>query len=188
LLSQEQHFDQLFWADDDPQGYASMWSERRRHDLMLAMLDLPTYGRIFEPACANGVFTSILATRGIDVTAWDGSGEAVRVARHRLRGIVNVRVAQYSVPEKWPDGQFDLIVLSDFLYYLSAEDIVKVANKSIESTSDGGVVLSCHWLDVAHDFLTPGGSAVHEILHDVLGPVNGPAYLDSEQVIAGWRF
>jgi SAM-dependent methyltransferase len=188
LLSQEQHFDQLFRTDNDPWCYTSMWAERRRQDLLLAMLDLPTYGRIFEPGCANGVFTSKLAARGLDVIALDGSGEAVRVARKRLTGIANVSVSNYCVPEEWPVGQFDLVVLSDFLYVLSAEDVVKVAHKSMESTSDGGMVLSCLWHDVAHDFLTPGGAAVHEVLHDVLGPVNGPAYLDSGQVIAGWRF
>ncbi len=187
LIGQEQHFDLLFQTNDDPWGYASVWSEQRRHSLLLAMLDMPVYERVFEPGCANAVFTSLLASRAVEVLAWDGSGEAVRASRSRLRGIANVEVSHRSVPEDWPDGQFDLIVLSDFLYYLSEGDIVEVAEKALDSVSEGGFVLSCHWVQIAHDFLTPGGAAVHEVLQEVLGPVNGPAYLDSDQLITGWR-
>jgi SAM-dependent methyltransferase len=187
LISQEQHFDQLFRSNQDPWGYESVWSEKRRHSLMLAMLDRPQYKRAYEPGCANGVFSALLGARAEVVESCDGSGEAVRAAREKTKSVSNVSVLHRCVPEEWPDGAFDLIVLSDFLYYLSEQDIIQVARQVTESLEDGGFLLTCHWLEIAHDFLTPGGGAVQEILEGVLGPVNGPAYLDSEQIIAGWR-
>jgi SAM-dependent methyltransferase len=187
LVSQEQHFDQLFRSNQDPWGYESVWSEKRRHSLILAMLDLPVYSRAFEPGCANGVFTWLLAARADEVVSWDGSSEAVRLAREKSKDLANVSIQHRCVPDDWPSGKFDLVVLSDFLYYLSEEDIVIVANKAVESMSGGGFLVACNWIEVAHDFLTPGGAAVHEILQEVLGSVNGPAYLDSEQIITGWR-
>jgi SAM-dependent methyltransferase len=187
LETQQQHFDQLFRLNDDPWGYESVWSETRRHSLILSMLDSPTYQRAFEPGCANGVFTAQLATRAEAVLAWDGSNEAVRLATKKTKRFANVSVVHRCVPDDWPRGNFDLIVLSDFLYYLSELDIRKVAAMAMKSLSGGGFLIACNWIEIAHDFLTPGGAAVHEVLQEVLGPVNGPAYLDSEQIITGWR-
>jgi hypothetical protein len=49
------------------------------------------------------------------------------------------------VPGDWPDGTFDLIVLSEVLYFLSPADIAAVADRAAGSLAPGGVVLLVNW-------------------------------------------
>jgi SAM-dependent methyltransferase len=185
---QRNHFDALYKANTDPWGYATLWREQRRHNLVMSILDRPYYERVFEPACSTGVLTAKLAERARVVIAWDGSKEAVLLADTALQSFEGVSIAHEHVPDHWPNGTFDLIVLSDFLYYLNPTDIARVAKRAQQSLAKGGFIITCHWVGVAHDFLTAGAGAVQDVLESQLGPVNGPAYLDNDQLIAGWTF
>lgn len=186
MITAAEHFEELFASDPDPWSYRSDFEEMRRHRLLLAMLDSPIYERTFEPACATGTLTALLAQRSKELVAWDGSANAIRHARTLLSELPNVHVESRTIPSSWPDGKFNLIVLSDFLYYLPANEITKVALAARSSVAPSGMILSCHWRGVAHDFLTPGGDAVHGVLTDTLGEANGPHYVDRRQTIAGW--
>lgn len=181
----KQHFDGLFALDEDPWNYRSDWLERRRLDLLVAMLPQEHHGSIFEPACANGSLTRRLASRGDRVVAWDGSSRAIAHARRFLTLQPHVELAEKSVPEHWPEATFDLVVLSDFLYYLPTEHIVDVAVLAARTVNSGGSIIGCHWRGSAHDFLVDGGDAVHTVLADVLGaPV--VSYVDEQHVIDVW--
>ncbi len=152
----------------------------------MAMLDRRTYRRAFEPGCANGTFTAELAARCRNVVSLDGSVNAVSLAKQATNQFGNVDLRNGAVPDYWPSGKFDLVVLSDFLYYLGGSDIATVAEKSLASVTKPGTILAGHWKGSAHDFLTPGGLAVHAILHEVLGPPSGGTYEDSDQIISVW--
>jgi SAM-dependent methyltransferase len=183
----QKHFDALFESGSDPWGYASVWEEQRRHTLLLTMLDAPHFRSAFEPACATGLLTKRLAERTGELLAWDSSAVAVSLARDQLSACHNVTVAAASVPEQWPTATFDLIVLSDFLYYLSPIDIGLIAAHAEATLSAGGLVIACHWRGIAHDFLTPGGDEVHRHLRDAFGDPVACCYSDQRQLIDGWR-
>jgi chemotaxis methyl-accepting protein methylase len=54
----------------------------------------------------------------------------------------NVTFANLRVPEQWPLAQkFDLILLSEVLYFLNQADIERVAAHAMASLSPGGIVL-----------------------------------------------
>jgi SAM-dependent methyltransferase len=181
----QMHFDTLFSANEDPWNYRSSWPERRRLELLLAMMPNESYDSIFEPACANGTLTKLLAPRARQVIAWDGSSEALRHAKRHVSTYSNVELAPKSVPDEWPDATFDAIVLSDFLYYLPEERIADVAMLAGQSVSPSGTVVACHWRGSAHDFRVQGGDAVHDILRIVLG-VPSISYADDRQLIDMW--
>ena len=181
----ERHFNSLFALDADPWKYQSNWLERRRLDLLVAMLPHESYSSIFEPACARGSLTQRLAARGSHVVGWDSSANAIAHARRSLASQPHVELVEKSVPEDWPDVPFDLVVLSDFLYYLPQERIVDVAALSAQTAKPRGAIVGCHWRGSAHDFLVDGGDAVHAVLADVLG-VPQMAYLDAQHVIDLW--
>lgn len=187
LTGQESHFDDLFTNDADPWRYRTAFVERRRHQLMLAMLEAERYRSVFEPGCANGALTELIASRADHVLAWDTSARAVDRAADAVGSLSNVRIEHGSVPNEWPDGVFDLVVLSDFLYYLDADDARRVVLRSLGSSAAGGLVLVGHWLGSAHDFRIAGGAEVHEVVTGVLGPPTGPMYRDDRQIIAAWR-
>jgi hypothetical protein len=49
------------------------------------------------------------------------------------------------VPEQWPDGVFDLILLSEVVYYLSREDVGRLATRVTRSLAPDGSVILVHW-------------------------------------------
>ncbi len=185
LTPLQSHFNSLFADNSDPWNYRTSWAERRRLDLITAMLPDELYDTVFEPACASGSLTERLASRARHVMAWDGSSAAITHAQELTKSHTNVHFAVKSVPEHWPDEPFDLVVLSDFLYYLPREGVVDVAVLAEQSVRPGGSIVACHWRGSAHDFCLPGGTAVHAVLADVLGPATS-SYGDQRHLIEGW--
>jgi hypothetical protein len=50
------------------------------------------------------------------------------------------------IPAEWPASSFDLILLSEVLYFLSPADIRVTAQKTLRSLSSRGKVLLVNWL------------------------------------------
>jgi chemotaxis methyl-accepting protein methylase len=56
-----------------------------------------------------------------------------------------VRFEHMFVPDQWPDGVFELILLSEVVYYLSRDDVGRLAAKVINALPKGGSVILVHW-------------------------------------------
>jgi SAM-dependent methyltransferase len=139
------HFDGLYDQSPDPYGFTSRWYETRKYALSLAMLPWPRYRRAFEPGCSIGVLTAQLAGRCDALLSCDGSAAAVAAARARTAQFPQVTVEQRLVPADWPAAEFDLIVLSELLYYLSDEDLARTAGLAVDALAEGGTLLAVHW-------------------------------------------
>ncbi|MGF6901245.1 class I SAM-dependent methyltransferase [Paraburkholderia sp. GAS348] len=141
------YFDELYKSGDDPWHLREGWYERRKRSLTLALLPRPRYRNAFEPGCANGELTAELATRCDALLAADLHETAVRLARERVAGMPQVRVDRRTVPHEWPTdaGPFDLIVISEFAYYLDAADLETLAARIAASLTPDGTLLACHW-------------------------------------------
>jgi SAM-dependent methyltransferase len=139
------HFDGLYDQSPDPYGFTSRWYETRKYALSLAMLPWPRYRRAFEPGCSIGVLTAQLAGRCDSLLSCDGSAAAVATARERTAQFPQVTVEQRLVPADWPAAEFDLIVLSELLYYLSDEDLARTTGLAVDSLAGGGTLLAVHW-------------------------------------------
>jgi SAM-dependent methyltransferase len=155
------HFEDLHRASDDPWSVDTRWYEQRKRGLSLALLRQPTYGRAFEPGCSVGAFTELLAGRCAELLSWDASTAAVGTCRRRMAGADHVTVQSATMPSAWPDGRFDLIVLGEVGYYLSAADLDEVLDHIGRSLAPGGDLLAVHWRQVADDFRLDGGDDVH---------------------------
>jgi SAM-dependent methyltransferase len=141
------YFDELYRRSDDPWRLREGWYERRKRSLTLALLPRPRYRNAFEPGCANGELTAGLATRCDALLAADLHARAVELARERVAGAANVRIEQRRVPREWPTehGPFDLIVISEFAYYLDAAELETLAARIAGSLTTDGTLLACHW-------------------------------------------
>ncbi len=139
------YFDSLFKRNADPWEFKSRWYESRKRALTLACLPQARYASGYEPGCANGELSAALAARCDRLLVTDGSPLAVEMAMARLRVHPNVEVRQAWVPAEWPLETFDLIVLSEFGFYLGAQDLEELARKTIASLRPGGTVVACHW-------------------------------------------
>ncbi len=158
------YFHGLYAGSADPWGFTDRWYEERKRALTLAALPERRYATAFEPGCSIGVLTEGLAARCDDLLAWDVSPTALAAAAARLAGTA-VRLEQRSLPRDWPDGRFDLVVLSELLYYLADDDLRTVAARAVEAVAPGGTLLSIHWLHPVEDY-PQTGHAVQQAVAD----------------------
>lgn len=140
------YFEQLYGRNPDPWLVKQRWYERRKQALLLACLPRERYRHAYEPACGTGQLTHALAARCDAVLASDRSAQAVEASRQALAHLSNVQVRQQELPREWPDQTFDLIVLSEWAYYLSEPDLGALALHCQQSLSADGTLVACHWL------------------------------------------
>lgn len=183
------YFERLYGRSDDPWGLVDRFYERRKRALLLAALPRPRFHRVFEPGCATGELSVELAARCDELVAWDGATSAVRRAGSRLDGAL---VEQRRIPDDWPDGSFDLIVLSEVGYYCANLDTL--ALRVTDSLASDGVLVGCHWRRPAPDH-PHGAAAVHaaisEGLHRIVAHQEDDFLLDvwsrSPASVAAWE-
>ncbi|WP_237480096.1 SAM-dependent methyltransferase [Lichenibacterium dinghuense] len=140
------HFEALYAARPDPWRLATSDYERAKYAATLAALPRPRYARGFEVGCALGILTAELGRRCDDLLAVEPVEAALRQAAARLADQPHVRLAPLFVPGEWPGGSFDLIVLSEVVDYLGADDVVALAGRVVGSLEPGGDVVLVHWV------------------------------------------
>jgi SAM-dependent methyltransferase len=157
------YFDGVYAAADDPWSLAGRWYERRKYAVTLASLPQKRYARGLEAGCSVGVLTALLAERCDELLALDVAAAAVRTAAARNAGLPHVSVEQRALPGAWPLGRFDLIVLSEVLYYLAADDARELLRKAAEALEPEGSLIAVHWRHPVADY-PRSGDQVHEAL------------------------
>jgi SAM-dependent methyltransferase len=140
-----EHFEQLYRLSDDPWATRARWYEARKRALTLACLPKAQYEAGFEPGCANGELSAALASRCRTLLVSDLNATAVELARNRLRALPQVHVEQRAMPHQWPQQRFDLVVISELAYYLSAADLKVLLGHIIDSLVPDATLLACHW-------------------------------------------
>lgn len=152
-------FERLYAKDPNPWRFATSDYERRKYELTVACLPRRRYRAGFEPGCSIGELSRLLAPLCDRLLATDIVASVVERAAAALRGLPGVRVEQRAIPEGWPEGTFDLVVLSEVGYYLTGgelDEVIAAANRSLEP---GGHLLAVHWTGVTDYPLD--GSDVH---------------------------
>ena len=157
------YFDQMYAAADDPWGFTSRWYEQRKYALTLGLLPRERYDAAFEPGCSIGVMTEQLGRRCTSVLACDVAPAAVKAAATRVSGQPGVRVEQRVLPDQWPDGDFDLIVFSEFLYYFGGPDLQRLLDRARAALRPGGTLIAVHWRHPVAEY-PRSGDEVHQML------------------------
>ncbi|HEX4766693.1 MAG TPA: class I SAM-dependent methyltransferase [Lichenihabitans sp.] len=140
------YFERLYGGDRDPWRFRTSPYERDKYRATLAALSRPRYGRGLEAGCSIGIFTKALAARCDRLLAIDVSENALAQARQACAGIDGIEFRRAALPADLPHGPFDLIVLSEVLYYLSPADLDATADRCLDALRAEGEVLLCHWL------------------------------------------
>lgn len=140
------HFEALYAARPDPWHLATSDYERAKYAATLAALPRPRYAHGFEIGCAIGVLTGELGRRCDDLLAVEPVDSARAEAAERNRDQAHIRFAALFVPDQWPSGRFDLIVVSEVIDYLGADDVRLLAARMGASLEPGGDVVMVHWV------------------------------------------
>jgi cyclopropane fatty-acyl-phospholipid synthase-like methyltransferase len=140
-----EYFDALYTADPDPWKFAANPYERDKYALTLKAMPKPRYRYALEVGCSIGVLTRSLASRCDTLVAIDAAQTPLIEARRRCADLPGVRFEHMFVPEQWPSGDFELILLSEVVYYFSREDVGRLAARVADSVAKGGSVILVHW-------------------------------------------
>ena len=154
------YFEDIYRDEDDPWGFASKWYEARKYALTLAALPRKRYERAFEPGCAIGVLSEQLASRCDLLVASDPMAKVAELAKKRLARFRGAEVRTSAIPDQWPDGSFDLVVLSEVAYYLTHDGVDALLARIDGSLDEGGHVVAVHYTKETDYPLT--GDAVHQ--------------------------
>ncbi len=195
------YFDQLYAASPDPWDFTGRWYETRKRAVTMASLPRRRFRRAFEPGCSIGLLSEQLADRCDELLSADVSATALQSARARLAGRDGVTIRQLQIPQDWPDGRFDLIVVSEIAYYCDESGARELGRKAAASLTDDGVLLLCHWLhpvadyplsgDVAQRLVAEGSGLSRLVLHEerdfrleVFGADTVPSVAEAEGLTA----
>jgi len=138
-------------------AHYSGWYERRKRAVLLACLTRPWFRSGFEPGCGYGLLTAELSRRCRSLLAMDGDSAAVASTIAAVERAAHVEVREGQVPMDWPNGtSFDLIVLSEFLYYVPKDALDTLARKARAALAEDGEIVACHWRHPIPESDVPG--------------------------------
>jgi SAM-dependent methyltransferase len=141
------YFEDLYSRDPDPWRFADSAYERAKYDATLAALPRARYARGLEVGCSIGVLTRDLARLCDALLALDAVEAPLAAARARCADLPHVAFRRARAPQEWPEeaGPFELMVLSEVVYYLDATDVVRLAKCVGGALAPGADLLLVHW-------------------------------------------
>jgi SAM-dependent methyltransferase len=140
------YFERLYAADPDPWRFRTSAYEAAKYAATVAAIADRRYGAALEVGCSIGELSARVAPLcdaflGLDITE-----VPLAEARSRCAALPQARFACMAVPGAWPDGRFDLVLLSEVLYFLNAADIRSTAERIRSCLPSDGRVLLVNWI------------------------------------------
>jgi SAM-dependent methyltransferase len=179
------YFEEIYASDPDPWGFQSRWYEQRKYALTMAALPEARYRSAFEPGCSIGVLSALLAPRCDQLIATEIIPSALAQARQRLAPYPHVRLSEEAIPAHWPDGPFDLVVLSEIAYYFDAATLAGIVDRLLGTMERGATLVGVHWRGPTDYPLS--GDAAHEILDDRRSLVRTVHHVEADVLLDVWR-
>lgn len=157
------HFERLHSEHPDPWNFETSEYERAKRDATLAALPRERYASALEIGCSIGVLTALLAERCERLLALDVAEAALAGARARCGGLPHVTFARLDVRHEFPEGSFDLIVLSEVGYFWSRRELSRVRRRIVNHLAGHGHLLLVHWTGpIPESPASVSGDEVHE--------------------------
>ncbi|WP_019906612.1 SAM-dependent methyltransferase [Methylobacterium sp. 77] len=144
------YFENRYAGDPDPWQFTTSTYEAGKYAATLDALPKAHYASALEIGCSIGVFTNALASRCDALIAVDTAEKALEQARERCASARQVGFQRLHVPDEWPAGRFDLILLSEVIYFLDAADMSRLAERILETLDRDGDVVLVHWTGQTH--------------------------------------
>jgi 2-polyprenyl-3-methyl-5-hydroxy-6-metoxy-1,4-benzoquinol methylase len=158
------HFQRIYDANDDPWDYHQSNYEKAKRDATIAALEGLRFRSAIEVGCSIGLLTRRLADHCDLLVAVDFIETALTAAQIACADKPNVRFVNARVPSTWPEGEFDLIVLSEVLYFLSDADNRSLAQRCGMSLAGDGEILLVNWLGKSSDDPCSGDGAAKRFI------------------------
>jgi SAM-dependent methyltransferase len=135
-------FEKKFRKNIDPWNYTHSRFERYKRGVLLRACGPAKHGRVLELGCAIGETTRLLARLSFRLVAVDASPTALEEATHRCAYAKNIIFRRALLPQEMPRGPFDLIVVSEVVYYLHPHDLNQLANRIFAALAPRGITIA----------------------------------------------
>lgn len=136
------HLDGLYAATDDPWDFRASPYEAARFAATLDALPRPRHAHALEVGCGNGELARRIAPRCDAYTGVDAVERALAAA---LVAVPKGRFLRAFLPCPLPEGAYDLIVLSEILYFLDEAGLRDLAAQ-VDGRWPGADVVAVTWL------------------------------------------
>jgi 2-polyprenyl-3-methyl-5-hydroxy-6-metoxy-1,4-benzoquinol methylase len=164
------HFARLYRANPDPWSFETSGYERAKYQQTLSVLDDRRFSAALEVGCSIGMLTALLAPRCDMLLGVDIVDDPLPAARARCADQPHVRFQRMQVPAEWPAEKFDLVVLSEVLYFLTPADIERCAEHVVAGLLPDAMVILVNWLGRTDD-PTSGDAAADRFIAAARGPL-----------------
>lgn len=163
-------FEDKFRSDADPWRTFSGADEALKRRAILHALGPGPIGRVLELASGNGSNSAAIAPRALRLDATEATASGTRLTAKAIAAWDRARARPLVLPGRFPRATYDMIVLAELLYYLSAHDMRRVARDVARALRLGGwLVLAHHQVDF-YDFVQHSRH-IHRRLLDATGAV-----------------
>lgn len=181
------YFEQLYREKGDPWQFASSPYEQAKYRHSLQALPKDNYANALEIGCSIGVLTRLLANRCTALLAVDVSETALAEAAGRCADAPNVTFARLQIPQDAVGGRFDLIVLSEVMYYWDLADLARAAEMLYRVLTPSGDLLLVHY--VAETDYPLSGDDATEAMKACLGTRMRPLFTHRRELyrLDVWR-
>ncbi|RKH65058.1 class I SAM-dependent methyltransferase, partial [Corallococcus aberystwythensis] len=171
--------------EEDSWRFDALGCVRSRDDVTMSSLPRARYRSALEIGGAIGLLTEKLQARCDALLSLESSESAQARAIHRCRHLPHVRFDRMSVPERYPEGTFDLTLLSESGAYWSLPELALAQQRILEHLEPGGHLVLVHWTGQTRD-MSLNGHEVHDafrrltpkLLRHLRGEMEGTWRLD----------
>lgn len=174
-------FDEFYAGKTDPWGFESRWYEQRKRALTLASLPRERFTNALELGCSIGVLSAQLAPRCDVLLATEIALAPLEIARERLAEHPHVSFRHVETAEEWPDGTYDLIVMSEVGYYFDSDALDRLLARAAASLTPDGTLLACHWRHEVKEYPLSGDQVHHRL--NALGSLERLVQHDEEDFL-----
>lgn len=154
------YFEGLYRADPDPWRFTTSPYEAQKYADTLDAIGAAPIPAALEVGCSIGVFTTMLAPRCGRLVATDVSPTALDAARRRCADDRNIEFRLAPAQAEPFAERFDLIVLSEVVYYWNDAALLAQAAVLEAALAPGGRFILVHWLGET-DYPKSADAAVH---------------------------
>lgn len=145
-------FEHTFGASDDPWSTFSNRDEAVKRAAILHAIGPGPLGRVLELGAGNGSNSVAIAARARRLDATEGTAKGTALTGQALHGSRGARALHLPLPARFPRLRYDVVVVAELLYYLSARDMARVATDVAAALRPGGMLVLAHHRIDFHDF------------------------------------
>ena len=137
-------FEAKFRDNPDPWQTFSSRYEAAKREALRHVIGPGRHGRALELAAGNGSNTAMIANAALRLDVCEGTPSGTALIRHKFGADPRISVHCTDLAEPFPASRYDLIVISEVLYYLDDTAFARLARETARTLRPGGRLVLAH--------------------------------------------